>query len=64
MSNKTRLYIRRFIVVMITAFFIWLIMSMAEISGHNHASLYGESKPYSNWNIVVMFSNALERSNL
>lgn len=61
MSNKTRLHIRRFIVVMITVLLIWLVMSMAEISGHNHAALYGENKPYSNWNIVVLFDHALER---
>lgn len=62
MSNKTRLYIRRLIIAFCISMIMWVIMSAAEISGHNHASLYGENKPYSNWNIVVMFDHALERS--
>ena len=62
MSNKARLHIRRLIVVMITALLIWLVMSMAEISGHNHSALYGVDKPYSNWNLIVLFSDTLERS--
>ena len=61
MTPKIRLHIRRFIIILITAFFIWLIMSMSEISGHNHAALYGIDEPYSDWNMVVIFDNALRR---
>ena len=59
MNNKTRLYIRRFITAFCVSMIMWVIMSMSEISGHNHAALYGEVKPYSNWNIVVIFNDLL-----
>lgn len=61
MSNKTRLHIRRFTTAICVLLIAWLVLSMSEISGHNHATLYGEDKPYSEWNIVVMFDHALER---
>jgi hypothetical protein len=38
----------------------WVILSMSEISGHNHNSLYGNVTPYSKWNIVVIFSDLLD----
>ena len=60
MSNKTRLYIRRFITAFCVSIVMWVVMSAAEISGHNHAALYGEDKPYSEWNMVIIFSNLLD----
>lgn len=61
MSNKARLYIRRFITVFCVLMIMWVIMSAAEISGHNHAALYGKNKPYSNWNLIVLFSDTLDK---
>lgn len=61
MSNKTRLHIRRFVTVFCISMIMWVIMSAAEISGHNHSALYGVDKPYSNWNLIVLFSDTLER---
>lgn len=60
MSNKTRLHIRRFTTALCVLLIAWVVLSMSEISGHNHASLYGEDKPYSNWNAIVIFSDLLE----
>lgn len=60
MSNKTRLHIRRLITAFCVLLMAWVILSMSEISGHNHAALYGIHKPYSEWNIVVIFSDLLD----
>ena len=62
MSNKTRLHIRRLITAICVLLIAWLVLSMSEISGHNHSALYGVDKPYSNWNLIVLFSDTLERS--
>lgn len=61
MSNRTRLHIRRLITAFCVLTLMWLILSMSEISGHNHATLYGENKPYSEWNMVVIFDNLLSK---
>ena len=60
MSNRTRLHIRRLVTVFCVMLIAWVILSMSEISGHNHNSLYGNVTPYSKWNIVVIFSELLD----
>ena len=60
MSNKTRLHIRRIITAFCVLTLMWVVLSMSEISGHNHNSLYGNVTPYSKWNIVVIFSDLLD----
>ena len=61
MSNKTRLYIKKIITLTILLIAGWFFLSAVEISGHNHATLYGIDKPYSEWNIIVLFSDTLRR---
>ena len=52
---------KRVIYMLSAAIIMWVICSFAEISGHNHAALYGINKPYSPYNIVVLFDDMLKR---
>ena len=60
MSEKIKKIINYVEIAIIVIFILWFVLSLHEVSVHNHLELYGVEHAYSKWNIFMVFLDLCE----